>query len=98
MSTSLGVDLVLLGGLDLIPDPTVKLLKEGDPTQNHHLGHLLGVLVLGPALDQDLLLTPEVDLDLPPIVDRPQGMKPMCLHGIGNLQKFGDIRKIFLEM
>ena len=27
------------------PDPLVKLLKEEDPTQNHHLGHLLGVLV-----------------------------------------------------
>ena len=54
----------------------VKLLKEEGPTQNHHLGHLLGALVLGHALDQDLLLTPEVDLDLPPIVDPPTGMKP----------------------
>ena len=42
-----------------------KLLRGGDLIQNHHLGHLLGVLVICLALDQDLLLTPEVDLDLP---------------------------------
>ena len=62
---------------------------------NHHLGHLLGVLVLGHALDQDLLLIPEVGLDLHPIADHPQGMKPIFLHGRGNLHKSLDIRKIF---
>ena len=56
---------------------------------------LLGALVLGHALDQDLLLTPEVDLDLPPIVDPPTGMKPTFLHGRDNLHKSLDIRKIF---
>ena len=89
------VDLVLLGGLDLIPDSPAKLLKDEDPTQNHHPGHLLGVLVLGHVLDQDLPLIPEVDLDLPPIVDPPQGMKPKFLHGKDNLHKSLDIRKIF---
>ena len=43
-------------------------------------GHLLDVLVLDHALDQDLLLIPEVGLDLHPIVDPPQGMKPIFLH------------------
>ena len=95
LPTSLEVDLVLLGGLDLIPDPPTKLLKEEDPTQNHHLGHLFGVLVLGHALDQDLLLILKVDLDLPPIVDPPQGMKPIFLQGKDNLHKSLDIRKIF---
>ena len=85
----------MLGGLDLIPDPPVKLLKEEDPTQNHHLGHLLDVLVLGHALDQDLLLILEVDLDLPTIVDPPQGVKPIFLHGKDNLNMYLDIRKIF---
>ena len=86
------VDLVLLEGLDLILDPPAKLLKEGGHTQNHHLGHLLGVLVLGHALDQDLLLIPEVGLDLHPIVDPPQDMKPIFLHGKGNLHKSLGIR------
>ena len=94
LPTSLEVDLVLLGGLDLIPDPPAKLLKEEGPMQNHHLGHLLGALVLGHALDQDLLLILEVDLDLPPIVDPPQGMKPTFLYGRDNLHKSLDIRKI----
>ena len=58
LPTSLEVDLVLLGGLDLIPDPPAKLLKEEGPTQNHHLGHLLGALVLGHALDQDQAYIP----------------------------------------
>ena len=89
------IDLVLLGGLDLIPDPPVKLLKEEGPTQKHHLGHLLGALVVGHALDQDLLLILEVDLDLPSIVDPPQSMKPTFLHGKDNLHKSLDIRKIF---
>ena len=38
-------------------------------------------------LDQDLLLIPEVGLDLHPIVDPPSGMKPIFLHGKGNLHK-----------
>ena len=95
LPTSLEVDLVLLEGLDLIPDHPVKLLKEEGPAQNHHLGHLSGALVLGHALDQDLFLTPEIDLDLPPIVDPPQGMKPTFLHGRDNLHKSLGIRKIF---
>ena len=69
-------------------------MKEEGPTQNHHLGHLLGALVLGHALGQDLLLILKVDLDLPPIVDPPQGMKPTFLHGRDNLHKPLDIRKI----
>ena len=72
-----------------------KLLKEGGHTQNHHLGHLLGVLVLGHALDQDLLLTPEVVHNLPPIVDPPQDMKPIFLHGKGNLHKSLGIKGTF---
>ena len=70
-------------------------LKEEDPTQNHHPGHLLGVLVLGPALDQDLLLTPKVDQDPPPMVDPSQGMKPTFLYGRDSLHKSLGIRKIF---
>ena len=62
---------------------------------NHHLGHLLGVLVLDHVLDQDLLLIPEVGLDLHPIVDPAQGMKPIFLHGKGNLHKSLGIKKIF---
>ena len=89
------VDLVLLEGLDLILDPPAKLLKEGDHTQNHHLGHLLGVLVLDRGLDQDLLLIPEVGLDLYPIIDPPQGMRPIFLHGKGNLHKSLGIRETF---
>ena len=62
---------------------------------NNHLGHLLGTLVFGHVLDQDLLLILEVDLDLPSIVDLPTGMKPTFLHGRDNLHKSLDIRKIF---
>ena len=70
-------------------------MKEEDHTQDHPLGHLSGVLVLGPALDQDLLLIPEVDLDPPPIIDPPQGIKPTSLYGRDSLHKSLGIRKIF---
>ena len=98
LPTSLEVDLVLLEGLDLILDPLAKLLKEEDPTQNYHLGHLLDVLVLGPALGQDLLLILGVDLDPHPIVSPPHGMMPIVLHGKDYLHKSLHIRKIFGEM
>ena len=88
-------DLVLLEDLDLILDPPAKLLKEGDHTQNHHLGHLLGVLVLDHALDQDLLLIPEVGLNLHPMVDPPQDMKPIFLHGKGNCTSSWVSKRIF---
>ena len=71
-----------------------KLLIE-DHTQNHHLGHLLGVPVLDHVLDQDLLLIPEVCLDLHPTVDPPQGMKPIFLHRKGNLHKSLGIKETF---
>ena len=70
------VDLVLSEGLDLILDPPAKPMKEGDHTLNHHLGHLLGVLVLDHALDQDLFLIPEVDLDLHPTSPRHEAYIP----------------------
>ena len=95
MPTSLEADLVLQKGLDLILDPSAKPLKEEDPSQDHPLGDLSGVLVIGPALDQDQLLIPEVDLDPPPIVDPPQGMKPISLYGRDSLHKSLGIRKIF---
>ena len=41
-----------------------------------------------------LLLILEVDLNLPPKVDPPQGMNPTFLHGKDNLHKSLDIRKI----
>ena len=78
--------------------PPVKLLKGGCLIQSHHIGHLLGGLVLNLVLDQDLLLTPEVDLDLTPIADPPQGMKLLYLHGEDNLKKFLNIKRIFSEM
>ena len=72
-----------------------KLLKGGDHTPNHHLGHLLGVLVLDNVPDQDLLLTLEVGLDLHPTADPPQGMKHIFQHGKGKLHKSQGIRKTF---
>ena len=53
------------------------------------------VLVLDHALDQDLLLIPEVGLDLHPTADPPQGMKHIFLHGRGKLHKSQGIRKTF---
>ena len=88
------VDLVPSEGIDLIQDPPAKLLKE-DHTPNHHLGHLLGVLVLDHVPDQDLLPTPEVGLDLHPTAHPPQGMKHIFHHGKGKLHKSWGIRKAF---
>ena len=87
------VALVLSEGLDLILDPPEKLLKEGDHTPNHHLGHLLGVLVLDHGPDQDLLPTSEVSLDLHPTADPPQGIKHTLHCGKGKLHKPQSIRK-----
>ena len=70
-----------------------KTPEKGDHTPNHHLGHLLGVLVLDHVPDQDLLPTPEVDLDLHPTADPPWGMKHIFHHGKDKLHKSWGIRK-----
>ena len=95
LPTLLEVGLVLSEGLDLILDPPAKLLEVGDHTPNHLLGHLLGVLVLDHAPDQDLLPTLEVDLDLHLTADPPQGIKHIFQHGKGRLHKSQGVRKTF---
>ena len=70
-------------------------MKEGDHTPNHLLVYLLGILVLDHVPDQDLLLTPEVGLDLHPTVDPPQGMKHIFKHRKDKLHKSWGIRKTF---
>ena len=74
-----------------------KLLKEEDHTPNHHLGHLLGVLVLDHVPDQGLLITSEVGLDLHPTADPPQGMKHIFQHEKGKFHKSWGIRNFFLK-
>ena len=75
-----------------------KTPEKGGHTQNHNLGHLLGVLVLDHTLGQDLFLILEVGLNLHPIADPPQGMKPIFLHGKGNLHKSLGIKETFKAM
>ena len=57
----------------------------------------MGVLVLDHALDQDLLLIPEVGLNLHPIVDPPEGMKPIFLHGKRQLAQVPGYQRDFLR-
>ena len=86
---------MLREGLDPIPDPPVKPLKEEDLVPNHLLGHLSGVPALDLVLDQDLLPTQGADLDHPLIVGPPPRMKLIYLFGKDTLLNFLSIKEIF---